>query len=91
MQIHWPGVSRDRVRAVNHDRLAGLQIADAVATSAFYAVNKTQYGEVEDRYFKLIGKTVYRHQQSVLGYGLKFWCNDSDQEKRLAIMASPKI
>ncbi len=59
--------------AVNHDQLAGLQIADAVASSMFFAVNKTQYGEVEPRYMKLLGPTAYRHSGSAMGYGLKLW------------------
>ena len=68
--------------AVNHDQLAGLRIADAVASSMFFAVNKTQYGEVEPRYMKLLGPTAYRHSGSAMGYGLKLWppCMSSKTE-----------
>jgi len=35
---------------VNHEKLAGLQIADAVASGVYCAVNLSQYGEAEPRY-----------------------------------------
>jgi len=88
VNIDWGVISSQRVRAVNHDQLAGLQVADAVATSAYYAANKNPYGEVEDRYLRLIANTVYRHKKSVDGYGIKTWCNDREERKRLADLAS---
>ena len=49
-------------------------MADAVASSLFFAVNLTQYSEVKDRYFRMLRPTIYRHAKSgELGYGLKFW------------------
>ncbi|OGB40478.1 MAG: hypothetical protein A2461_09480 [Burkholderiales bacterium RIFOXYC2_FULL_59_8] len=64
----------DKLRAVNHDQLAGLQMVDAVASSLFFAVNLTQYSEVEDRYFRMLRPTIYRHPKTgEQGYGLKFW------------------
>lgn len=73
VRIDWSLIDPSRVRAVNHDQLAGLQLADAVATSVFYAVTPNPYGDIEDRYLRLIAPTIYRHQQRVEGYGLKFW------------------
>ena len=74
VRIHWDAIKPEKVRAVSHDQLAGLQMADAVASSHFFAVNLTQYGEVEDRYFNMLRPTIYRHAKSgELGYGLKFW------------------
>ncbi len=72
--IDWTAIKSQQVRAVNHDQLAGLQMADAVASSMFFAVNLSQFGEVEDRYFRMLRPTIYRHTKSgELGYGLKFW------------------
>jgi hypothetical protein len=89
VNIDWGVVSSNRLRAVNHDQLAGLQIADAVATSAFYAVNKSQYGEVEERYLRLIRNSLYRNNGRLDGYGIKVWCDDDGAEKnRLAAIAS---
>jgi len=73
-RIDWNAIRPQQVRAVNHDQLAGLQMADAVASSLFFAVNLTQYSEVEDRYFRMLRPTIYRHPKTgELGYGLKFW------------------
>lgn len=73
-RIDWNAIRPPQVRAVNHDQLAGLQIADAVASSLFFAVNLTQYSEVEGRYFRMLRPTIYRHAKTgELGYGLKFW------------------
>lgn len=83
VRIHWPSFDIDAVRAVNHDQLAGLQIADAVATSVFYAVHRNQYGETEDRYLQLLGRNVYRNRRTVAGYGLKFWCSDEQERRRV--------
>ena len=83
-RIHWPSISPDRVRAVNHDQLAGLQIADAVASGIFYSVNLSPYGEVEPRYMEILAPTAYRHQgRSVLGYGIKFMPALTEIEKTL--------
>ncbi|MGD0650331.1 MAG: DUF3800 domain-containing protein [Verrucomicrobiia bacterium] len=74
--VDWSVINPDFVRAVAHEQLAGLQIADAVASSLFAAVNVNRYGDVEDRYAKLLWPTVYRHKGTFLGYGLKFWPDD---------------
>lgn len=88
VNIDWNVIKNDMVRAVNHEQMAGLQIADAVATSVFYAVNKTQYGQIEDRYLRIIGKTLYRNKGCLDGYGLKIWCDDTAEKIRLAEVAS---
>ena len=64
VRIHCDAIEPEKVRAVNHDQLAGVQMADAVASSHFFAVNLTQYGEVEDRYFNMLRPTIYRHAKS---------------------------
>lgn len=73
VRIDWNVINPNTVRAVNHDQMAGLQIADAVASSVFYAVHLTQYRENEPRYLELLNRTFYRHKQTAIGYGLKFW------------------
>jgi hypothetical protein len=88
VSIYWPAISCENVRAVNHDQLAGLQVADAVASSMFFAANKTLYGEVEDRYFRSLRPTFFRNDSQAVGYGIKIWCDDETQIKRLAGLAS---
>jgi Protein of unknown function (DUF3800) len=80
IRIDWSVIEPSKVQAINHDQLAGLQMADAVASSLFFALNLSQYGEVESRYFELLKPTVYRHEKSgALGYGLKFWPKSVEQ------------
>lgn len=78
IRVDWNVVKPERVKAVNHDQLAGLQIADAVASGIYFAVNLNQYGETEDRYLRHLSATIYRHKKVGLGYGLKFWPEDLD-------------
>jgi hypothetical protein len=74
IRVDWSAIEPSKVQAVNHDQLAGLQMADAVASSLYFALNLSQYGEVESRYFELLKPTVYKHDKTgALGYGLKFW------------------
>lgn len=72
-RIHWPSIDPASARAVNHDQLAGLQIADAVASGTYFALNLNRYGEAEPRYFELLQPRLYRHRGSSLGWGMKFW------------------
>jgi len=83
IQIDWGAIDLGMVRAVNHDQMAGLQIADAVASGAFYAVHRSIYGETEERYLNLMRRTLYRHRGRVNGYGMKFWCADEEEMKRV--------
>lgn len=83
VRIDWNVVDPALVSAVNHDQLAGLQLVDAVATSVFYAVHKNPYGEVEERYLKLVAPTIYHHEGKAEGYGLKFWCEDKAEINRV--------
>lgn len=74
--IDWSVLNPDAIRAVEHSQLAGLQVADAVASSLFAALNPNPYGDTEDKYARLLLPTAYRHKGALLGYGLKFWPDD---------------
>lgn len=74
--IDWSVINPDTVRAINHEKLMGLQLADAVASSLYYAANKNRYGDSEPRYQEILRPTFYRHKGTALGYGLKFWPTD---------------
>lgn len=74
VRIDWSAIDANNVAAINHDQLAGLQLADAVASGMFQAVNLNPYGEVESRYAALLMPGAYRHKGVRLdGYGVKFW------------------
>jgi len=64
------------IRSVEHFKLAGLQVADAVASGFHFAVKVNRYGETETGYLPHLRKTLYRHQKTVLGYGIKPWAED---------------
>lgn len=72
-QIDRTAIRWDQIRAVEHSKLAGLQAADAVASSLHFAIKRNLYGEAEPSYCKLLTKTFYRHKSALLGYGLKLW------------------
>ena len=71
--IDWSVINPDTVQAINHEKLMGLQLADAVASSLYYAVNVNRYGDTEPRYQAILHPTFYRYKGTALGYGLKFW------------------
>ena len=66
----------EKIRTVEHSKLAGLQAADAIASSFHFAVKKSIYGETEAAYAQHLRKTIYRHKKNSLGYGLKVWPED---------------
>lgn len=76
VNIEWSAIDPDQVRAVQHSQMAGLQVADAVASSAFAAINPNQFGDTESRYLTHLLPVAYRHEHRLLGYGLKFWPGD---------------
>lgn len=83
VRVDWSVVDPAKIKAINHDQLAGLQLADAVASGIFFSVHRNPYGEVEDRYLRLLAKTVYRNKERTEGYGLKFWCADPAEVQRV--------
>lgn len=89
IHIDWGAIDPARVQAVNHDKLAGLQLADAVASSAFFASNLSRYGDVEERYLKMLAPVIFRNKQRIDGYGMKFWCAAPEKE-RLTMLVSPQ-
>ena len=77
-EIDWSGVKPHEISAYTAGKRMGLQRADAVASSFFYAVQPSQYGYMEGRYARMLKPVVYRHEGQPLGYGLKFWPREAD-------------
>ncbi|MBI2516925.1 MAG: DUF3800 domain-containing protein [Opitutae bacterium] len=76
VQIDRAVIDPERISAVDHSKLAGLQVADAVASGFHFALKVNRYGETETSYLQHLRKTVYRHKAAALGYGLKLWPED---------------
>lgn len=84
VQIDPSVIDPDRIRSVEHSKLAGLQVADAVASGIHFAVKVNRYGETEPAYLAHLRKTLYRHKGVLFGYGLKLWPEDLDAIKEKA-------
>lgn len=73
VQIDPTVIQPRAIKAVEHSKLAGLQAADAVASSMHFVVKRNIYGESEPAYSRLLTKTFYRHKNNLQGYGIKLW------------------
>ena len=47
---------------MEHSKLAGLQVADAIASGVHFALKKNLYGETEASYLPHLKATLYRHK-----------------------------
>jgi hypothetical protein len=89
IRIDWDVVTPEGVRSVAHSQLAGLQVADAVASSYFQAVNCGRLGVAEPRYSRILLKLAYRHNRTaVSGYGLKWWPSFEECRKKMPHIAA---
>jgi len=79
IRINWDVINADQIVAYSSGKEMGLQIADAVASSAFYAVQPSKHGYTEDRYIRMLKPVIYHYQEHYLGYGLKFWPREVDE------------
>lgn len=79
VRIDWNVVKPEQLLAVNHEKLMGLQIADAVASGFYFGVQPSPVGFTEPRYAQMLKPVVYHHSGQQLGYGLKFWPSETDQ------------
>ena len=77
-QIDWNSVSPDLITAIVPTKRMGLQLADAIAGSYWYALEPTQYGFTEPRYVGMVLPRAYHHKGAVSGYGFKAWPREVD-------------
>jgi hypothetical protein len=80
---HWAAIKTDQIKAVQHGQRAGLQFADAVASSAFQAFAIGPYGLPELSYLHMLRKHAYSHKKRTLGYGMKFLSNVDSLKTRM--------
>lgn len=73
VQIDRTVIDPERISAVEHSKLAGLQVADAVVSGFHFALKVNRCGETETSYVPHLKKTIYRHKAVAMGYGLKLW------------------
>jgi hypothetical protein len=82
VRIDWNVVNPEQLTALAAGKLMGLQIADAVAGSFFYAVQPSRLGFTEDRYARMLKPIVYHREGHYVGYGIKFWPREVDERIR---------
>ena len=73
VRIEWNVIDSNQIIAYTAGKRMGLQIADAVASSFFYAIEPSNYGFTEDRYVRMLKPVVYNRNGQFVGYGIKFW------------------
>jgi hypothetical protein len=70
-------VKPDQIESKPHGEYAGLQVADAVASSFYCAAQIHPMGFTEPRYVECLRPTLYRQDRNPVGYGVKFWPKES--------------
>ena len=78
VRIERSVIKPELIEARSHEQYAGLQAADAVASSFFFAANRHRLGFTEPRYVQCLSPTLYRNSKQSIGYGLKFWPTETD-------------
>jgi Protein of unknown function (DUF3800) len=81
VNIEWTAIDPAKVTAIAHEQLAGLQGADALATSVYLAANLNRYGLNETAYAEALLPKFYRHQNTLWNYGVKWFPGDFAKTK----------
>lgn len=72
----------DNVIVSSAGKWLGLQIADAIASSVYYALQPNKFGMTEEGYLKLLWRRMYRYQGKIWSYGLKIFPREADALRR---------
>jgi Protein of unknown function (DUF3800) len=71
-QIRWNALANHPFRVSHPNKIDLLQIADTAASALFKAVEKDDYGNVEERYLRVLAPKLYcRGAAHITSYGLK--------------------
>ena len=71
IRIEFDRLPVEKLRTRTPDKCMGLQLADATAGAFFNALERDRFGNTEPRYLQTLFGLLYRHSESVRGYGLK--------------------
>jgi len=82
-----PGVfSPDLLSTYQAAERKGLQIADAVASSYFFALEPDPYGHIEDGYVRLMAPRAYKKKGKALGAGVKIWPKEAEEKQKGGVL-----
>ena len=76
--INWNIIDIDLIEAEAHSKRAGLQFVDVAAYSFFKAVEINELGMVDTSYAAFFANTLFKHNQKLLGNGIKLIPKTSD-------------
>lgn len=85
VRIDWAAVCPERIRAVQHERMGGLQMADFLASGTRWAAELDRLRVTEFGYLRCLSKVLYR-RKPLMSYAFKFF-PDFDQLK----LANPHL
>ena len=71
-RIYWPVIDIDGINALDHSKLAGLQLVDALASGVASGLELNYYGTTEYRYAEILKRIIYNKNYNYLSYGMKF-------------------
>ena len=75
-QIRWSCIDENLVESMSHSQRAGLQFADAVASSISWGIEPQQFGNTEARYGRTLKPKIYKSNAGkIAGYGIKMLPN----------------
>ncbi len=92
IRISWEVISCDLIRAEQHKKMKGLQVADIVASSVFSSLHHNKFNLTETGHLQRLKGITYKHKRMVSGYGLKVWpesaINNPDAKAAIQILTS---
>lgn len=72
VRIDWSSIRPEDVESEKHELMAGLQIADFVASGTRLAA-EPRHGVADFGYLKQFASRLYKRNEKLFGYGLKFY------------------
>lgn len=73
IRIAWDVIDCELIRAEQHRKLKGLQVADIVASAVFSSLHHNRFRLTETSYLQRLRAITYKHKRVVAGYGFKVW------------------
>jgi hypothetical protein len=69
-KINWSVVDIDAIAVENHNKWAGLQVADCVTSAFFRAIEPNIYGNYEQRYAQILKNNLIKNGGNALNCGI---------------------
>jgi len=70
-RINWSAIDIDGIDAQDHSKLAGLQVADVIASALACGLDVDHLGNCECRYAENLKPIIYNSNRNYFSYGVK--------------------